>query len=80
MSPKKEVRGCDPADLNSSDPAKGASAMLPRRPVVVSLEVERRAARDRVQAQTDHLRVCRWLHQLAPLTVHYSRRRPRWER
>jgi hypothetical protein len=52
--------------------------MLPRHGDVVS--IEQRAARDRVKATDDHLRVCRWLHQLAPLTVYYSRRRPRWER
>jgi hypothetical protein len=34
-----------------------------------------RLARDRLKAQADHLRVCAWLHQLAPLTVYYSRRR-----
>ena len=49
--------------------------MLPR--MVDTVSNERRAARDRVKAQADHLRVCRWLHLLAPLTVHYSRRRIR---
>jgi hypothetical protein len=32
-------------------------------------------ARGRLKAQADHLRVCAWLHQYAPLTVHYGPRR-----
>jgi hypothetical protein len=35
----------------------------------------RRAALDRLHEQADRLRVCRWLHQLAPLTDHSARRR-----
>jgi hypothetical protein len=46
MIRKKEPRGCDPAGLDSSDPAKGAFAMLPRHPVVVSIKVSRLAGTD----------------------------------
>jgi hypothetical protein len=34
----------------------------------------RRAARDRLCAQRDHLAVCRWLHLLVPLTRYYGPR------
>lgn len=33
----------------------------------------RRAALERLKRQRDHLRVCRWLHELAPLTDYYRR-------
>jgi hypothetical protein len=34
----------------------------------------RRAALERLKRQRDHLAVCRWLHQLAPLTEYYRER------
>jgi hypothetical protein len=35
----------------------------------------RRAALERLHEQADHLAVCAWLHQLAPLTDYYGPRR-----
>ena len=31
----------------------------------------RQATLERLRAQRDHLAICRWLHELAPLTAHY---------
>jgi hypothetical protein len=77
MSREERPLGSDsqgPTSVSATATKPAASGIVPRRPVTVSsLEVERRAARDRIKAVNDHLRICRWLEQLAPLTVYYRR-------
>jgi hypothetical protein len=56
------------------DQHNAAAGQLPPSCPCCTADPTRRAALARIQAQRDYRAVCRWLDELAPLTVYYGPR------